>query len=113
MSEKVMVSEDCYTPEWLNMFGEYWVWPKTTGQVSYIPTKVIFNGTTTICHWNDGSKTIVKCADDEKFIPEVGVAEATMKKIYGTRMAFLRVVKNAYVQPEKKIKVKKENKDAL
>jgi len=47
---------------------------------------------TTILFWEDGSKTIVKCSPDEKFVPEFGVAMATMKKIYGNRNAFKKFI---------------------
>ena len=60
---------------------------------------------TTVVLWKDGTKTIVKSAENEDFIPEVGFAEALAKKIYGSRSAFLRVVENAYYQPVKKEKV--------
>lgn len=49
---------------------------------------------TTIVFWKDGSKTIVRCSSDEKFVPEFGVAMATMKKIYGNRNAFKKFIED-------------------
>lgn len=45
---------------------------------------VIFNGPATIVKWFDGTKTVVKCAKDEPFDPEKGLAMAICKKILGT-----------------------------
>ena len=45
------------------------------------PKKVIFNPPATIVFWADGSKTVVKCHNEE-FDPEKGVAMALCKKIY-------------------------------
>lgn len=45
--------------------------------------KVIFNNPATIILWSDGSKTIVKCSDDEAFDEEKGLAMAISKKLLG------------------------------
>ena len=45
--------------------------------------RVIFNDPATIILWEDGSKTVVKCAKDEKFDPEKGLAMAIAKKAIG------------------------------
>ncbi len=69
-------------------------------EINLIPERIIFNDKTTICFWEDGTKTVVKCASDENFIPEVGVAECIVKKIFGSRAKFLKTVKKAYWQPQ-------------
>lgn len=46
-------------------------------------SKVIFNGPATIVMWTDGSKTIVKCSEDDYFDKEKGLAMAICKKILG------------------------------
>lgn len=46
--------------------------------------KVIFNDPATIVFWEDGTKTVVKCAD-EVFDPEKGLAMAISKKVYGNK----------------------------
>lgn len=63
----------------------------------YVPEQVIFQDEvkTTIVIWNDGTKTVVKCTENEEFIPEVGFAMALAKKVYGTRADYLNIVKNA------------------
>lgn len=45
--------------------------------------KVIFSYPATIVLWEDGSKTVVKCQDDELFDPEKGLAMAISKKALG------------------------------
>ena len=44
--------------------------------------KVIFNDPATIVFWADGTKTVVKCIDED-FDPEKGLAMAISKKAYG------------------------------
>ena len=63
------------------------------------PEKIIFqNNYATIVYWNDGTKTVVKKTEDDKFIPEVGFAMALMKKIYENRSEVLRWIENAEVK---------------
>lgn len=48
---------------------------------SIAPKEVIFQDEkTTIINWTDGTKTIVKCSDDDTFSPEAGIALCYMKK---------------------------------
>lgn len=45
--------------------------------------KVIFNYPATIILWADGTKTVVKCGEDEQYSPEFGMAMAIAKKFFG------------------------------
>jgi hypothetical protein len=45
--------------------------------------KVIFNYPATIVLWEDGTKTVVKCAEDEPYDPEKGLAMCISKKALG------------------------------
>lgn len=45
--------------------------------------KVIFNDPATIVIWEDNTKTVVKCGEDETFDPEKGLAMAISKKALG------------------------------
>lgn len=47
--------------------------------------KVIFNEPATIVIWEDGTKTIVKCAEDEAYDKEKGLALCYMKKALGNK----------------------------
>lgn len=58
----------------------------TQHHIASLPTtiqRVIFDGPATIVIWGDGSKTIVKCSEDDTFDPEKGLAMAICKKILG------------------------------
>ncbi len=43
----------------------------------------------TVVVWNDGTKTFVKCAEDESFDPEKGAAMAIAKKAMGNKYNFI------------------------
>lgn len=45
---------------------------------------VIFNKPATIVFWSDGTKTIVKCGENDIYDPEKGLAMAVAKKFLGT-----------------------------
>ena len=45
--------------------------------------KVIFNAPATIVYWDDGSKTVVKCSENDTFDWEKGLAMAIAKKALG------------------------------
>ena len=53
---------------------------------SFKPTikNVIFNNPATIVMWSDGTKTVVKCGENDDFDPEKGIAMCCMKKLLGT-----------------------------
>lgn len=67
---------------------------------------------TTVVLWSDGTKTIVKCSPDEPFVPEFGVAMATMRKLYGSRSQFVKhLEKNTVDMVEAKKKKEPKNKE--
>jgi hypothetical protein len=74
---------------------------------SYIPKQIIIreDSKTTIVIWEDDSKTIVHCSEDEPFVPEFGVAMATMNKIYGNRTKFKKFI-NEKIFVQDKVKKK-------
>lgn len=57
-----------------------------------ILNKIIFNGPATIVLWNDGTKTVVKCSDFDVDDPYAAVAQAYMKKIFGSNNQFKKMV---------------------
>lgn len=61
--------------------------------------KVIFNKPATIVIWKDGTKTVVKCQNDEKFDPEKGLALCYMKKACGNKSNFNNTFKE-WIKPE-------------
>ena len=57
------------------------------------PERVIFNQPATIVWWSDGSKTVVKCHEDDTYDKEKGLAMAFMKRMYGNDGYFNEIVK--------------------
>ena len=55
--------------------------------------KVVFNAPATIVFWKDGTKTIVKCGDNEVFDPEKGLAMAITKKAFGNQGNYYNQIK--------------------
>ena len=55
-----------------------------------------FEKSITTVLWADGTKTVVKCVDEDEFDPEVGFAMALMKKIYPNRSEIKRTVDEEY-----------------
>jgi len=55
--------------------------PIAINKYSIAPKEIVFQDEkTTIINWNDRTKTIVKCSDDDVFSPEAGIALCYMKK---------------------------------
>ena len=69
--------------------------------------KVIINGKQTIVVWNDGSKTITTCSEEDTFDPYVGIMSALLKKILGTEMFHTKMERAM-----KKIVTAKKKKEA-
>lgn len=76
----------------LNAFRTYNPMGNVTTKVvyqDYIPLqikKVIFNDPATIVFWSTGDKTVVKCAPEDEFDPEKGLAMAICKKMLGDKV---------------------------
>lgn len=54
---------------------------------------VIFNDPATIVFWADGTKTVVKCQENDTFDPEVGLAMAIAKKALGNKGNYCNTIK--------------------
>lgn len=70
-----------------------------------IPKKVIFNGPATTILWKDGTKTTVRCSDEDVWEDEVGIAMCYLKKMLGNKgnynNIFREAMKVAVVQHKK------------
>lgn len=62
--------------------------------------KVIFNPPATIVLWKDGEKTVVKCAENDTFDPEKGLAMAFMKRLCGNKGKYCDILKK-WIKDEK------------
>lgn len=51
--------------------------------------KVIYNDPATIIFWSDGTKTVVKCMEDEDYDPEKGFMAAVTKKVFGDKYGWV------------------------
>ena len=58
-----------------------------------LPTikKVHFSGPMTVVIWEDGTKTLVKCSENDFFDCEKGLAMAIVKKMYGNDNSFHKI----------------------
>ena len=74
----------------------------TLSEIIPVPEKIIYNGTTTICVFPDGEKITARPTNEDNFDKEVGVSMCIMKRIFGSRSAFLRVVESGYDQNNSK-----------
>lgn len=54
--------------------------------------EVIFHDPATVVYWEDGTKTVVKCQDEE-FDKEKGLLAAIAKKVYGNKGNFNNIIK--------------------
>lgn len=54
---------------------------------------VYFNDPVTVVMWNDGTKTIVRCSENDVYDPEKGLAMAIVKKTYGNDNKFHKIFK--------------------
>lgn len=55
--------------------------------------KVIFNPPATIVKWKDGTKTVVKCQDDDEFDWEKGLAMAYVKRAFNNERTYYGLFK--------------------
>lgn len=63
--------------------------------------RVIFNNPVTIVYWEDGTKTVVKCGEDDTFDEEKGLALCFMKKALDNKGNYNNTLKK-YMGKKKK-----------
>lgn len=79
---------------------------------------VIFAPPATIVYWSDGSKTVVKCSENDVFDPEKGLAMAVAKRCGGNNGNYYKEIRNWVEKsgkryPESSTAGKAVNLDAL
>lgn len=62
--------------------------------------KVIFNNPATIVFWADGTKTVVKCSEDDFYDAEKGLAMAISKKALGNQGNYYETFKKHLPEEE-------------
>ena len=79
---------------------------KTPKTAEPTPKKVIFSGPATTILWKDGTKTTVKCQDEDVWADDVGVAMCYLKKMLGNKGNFNNIFREAMKVSE--VQTKKE-----
>ena len=64
----------------------------------YAPKRIIYNNPATIVFWKDGTKTVVKKNEKEKYNSYNAFCAALAKKIFGTNSEVNRIVRSGYNQ---------------
>lgn len=55
---------------------------------------VIFNPPATVVYWTDGTKTVVKCTENDTFDPEKGLAMAIAKRCAGNNGTYYKEIRH-------------------
>lgn len=63
--------------------------------------KIMFNDPATIVFWDDGTKTVVKVAPGDKYVPYYGFLAALAKKIYGNNTKVQEMIRPWLPEEEK------------
>lgn len=62
--------------------------------------RIVYNDPATIVFWTDGTKTVVKCSENETFNPYFGFCAALAKKLYGNNNRVRKIAESGYWQKE-------------
>ena len=71
---------------------------------------IIINDPATIILWKDGTKTVVKCQNEDTFDPGTGIAMAILKKLYGNSGFYKDIFEPAIKKYELKKSLEKSKK---
>lgn len=61
-------------------------------QFRFAPKEIIYNDAATIVYWTDGTKTVVKCNENDVYSEYSGFVAAVAKKMYGGANAINRLI---------------------
>ena len=61
-------------------------------QFRFAPKEIINNDAATIVYWTDGTKTVVKCNENDEYSEYAGFVAAVAKKMYGGANAINRLI---------------------
>lgn len=67
--------------------------------------KVHFNDPATIVLWADGTKTVVKCGEEDIYDPQTGLLMCMAKKMYGNTGKFNDILREWIPEPEEEVEV--------
>lgn len=77
------------------------------------PKRIIHNGNATIVFWNDNTKTVVKCSENDEPDNYTAFCTAYCKKVFGSNSHLKRVIKDAENAKPEKPKKHKDYLDSL
>ena len=69
--------------------------PMRINKIKPVPRKVIFSGPATTILWKDGTKTTVKCSNEDVWTDEVGIAMCYLKKMLGNKGNYNNIFREA------------------
>lgn len=88
----VNIAFDDWWNKYINNIN-YISYPNKVKQTESKIKKVIFNAPATIILWKDGTKTVVKCGENETYDPEKGLAMALAKHYLGDHGRYYNLFK--------------------
>ncbi len=62
-------------------------------QFQFAPKEIIYNDAATIVYWTDGTKTVVKCNENDEYSEYFGFIAAVAKKMYGGTGPINQIIK--------------------
>lgn len=68
---------------------------KMKSSINMMPKEVIFAPPATIVYWQDGSRTVVKCSEEDEFSEEMGFVLCFMKKMFGNNGSYNNYINDA------------------
>lgn len=71
------------TEEGAREMNKYYIDNNSMNVILSISDVIIGKQKQTVVKWGDGTKTIVKCNDEDNFSPEIGVAMCIAKRMFG------------------------------
>ena len=79
-------------------FIDEWAWKpfKVMPEIK----KAIFNDPATIVFWDDGTKTVVKCGEDDTYDKEKGLSLCYMKRLFDNKGNYNEILKKWCVEEE-------------
>lgn len=94
------------TKDYTNILGDTAICIMTGIDVTarYTAKRILKSSNRMIVFWGDGTKTIVKRAEDEEDNDYAAFTAALGIKLYGSNSALKRIVRSAEVQKPKKVK---------
>lgn len=63
-------------------------------QFRFAPKEIIYNDAATIVYWTDGTKTVVKCNENDEYSEYSGFVAAVAKKMYGGTGPINQIIKS-------------------